>query len=548
MGRLARSSWFRTSKTKLAQFPPSAPVKKLNQQHPDYAFYAETWDQIGTLYQGGVKIREAVMRGGQFLTKNPKELPEVFAVRQLRFSYTNLLGNVVGWYMSALFKQPPQLVKKQAGVEGEAALVIPQEVSDFCEEFEKNCDRGGVTFNDFMSQVAEACVLWRCAYVLIDIPAPASTGGQQVSLHEQKSQGLFNPFLVLYSPGSVIDWSMDAYGNLEWLVVYLRSQDQDFLGEAKVMDSWYYFDREQVALYQRDVKDGPSVGAGGGEEIARLVEGYPRAHAMADQKRVPVHRVCLKEGLWLANRVFLPLVNHLNQDNALDFVLMQSNIPQLVIEDGVSGKYEEDVTISAVGYHHIPNGGSISFLEPGGVAFEAGQARIDNLEERIYKACYLMDQARTNRSTPTAQSGVSKQQDKTPSRDALSGIGDVLRPAMQNIYADVLKIANFTQITPDVRGFDFSDKATAEDLQLLEQGAVIPVNSELFEREIGKKAVRLMLPDANPETLDQIDSQIDTNPTPSALAAQQQEAQQQAMVGKFEASVKSSAQGAASSE
>jgi hypothetical protein len=533
----------------MPNFPQSAPVKKLNQEHPDYSFYKETYDQIDALYEGGVKIREAVVRGGQFLVKNPKELPEVFATRQLRFSYTNLLGNIIGWYISALFKQAPQIIKKREGAAGEAATKIPEDIAAFCAAFEKDCDRGQTELNGFWGQVAETALLYRCAYVLKDLPAPGAGDDMPLSLQQQKQQGLLDPYLVLYRPANVINWETDAHGNLEWIIIYARVQEQEFLGDPAVTDYWYFFDRQQVVLYEREVKTGNvSTDTGGQEEMAMLVEGYPRRHAMTDQDQVPICKIELPEGLWLANRVFLPLVNHLNQDNALDFGLMQANLPQLVIEDGDQGSYEEPVTISAVGYHHIPHGGKMYYLEPQGKAYEASQKRIDGLEERVYRACYLMDQARTNRSTPTAQSGVSKQQDKTPSRDALSKIGDVLRPAMQNAYRDVLAIAGYDNIEPDVRGFDFSDRATAEDMSLLEQASVVEVNSPTYERELGKKAVRLTLPDLNPETLEEIDGEIETNPTPSAQAAEAKEQQQAMMVQKFQASMKGAAGGGPATE
>lgn len=524
----------------MPEFPQSASVKKLSQEHPDYTFYKEVWEHISVLYEGGARIRESVLRGGQFLVKNPKELPEVFNVRQQRFSYTNLLGNVIGWYISELFKQPPQLVKKKAGSEGDAALKLPTEIEDFAEAFEKDCDRAGKSFNDFMHDVAEAALLYRSAYVLVDLPSPdAGIAPGPLSLQAQKDAGMLDPYLVLYTPSNVINWATDAYGNLTWCVIYVRVQETEFLTEPRTMDYWYYFDREQVVLYERQVKStatGTAI-AGNGDEFATLAPGYPRPHAMSDKARVPVWKVELPKGLWLGNRVFLPLVNHLNQDNALDFGLMQANLPQLVIEDGTNGSYEEPVTISAVGYHHIPNGGSMKFLEPEGKAYVASQARIDHLEERIYKACYLLDQARTNKSTPTAQSGVSKQLDKTPSRAALSGIGDVLRPGQQNIYRDVLTIAGYDTIEPDVRGFDFSDRATAEDMDLLEKATVVPVNSETFERELAKKNVRAALPDLNPETFKIIDEEIDKNPTPSQLEAQQKELQRQDTIKQFNAAM-----------
>lgn len=521
-------------------FPQQAPVKKLDSQHPEFTFYQEAWQQIATLYQGGIAMKQAVVRGGQFLVKNTKELPEVFSTRQQWFSYTNLLGNVIGWYMSALFKQPPQYVLKQSGVEGEAALEAPQDVADFAETFEKDCDRSGTSLTDFWRKVLECALLFKSAYVLKDTPGPQGDEAP-LTLQQQQDQGLFNPFLVLYSPLNVINWETDAYGNLEWITIKIQVQQQEFLQDAKTTDYWYYFDRQEVALYEREVKQGSTDSTDTSEEMATLAPGYPRRHAMADQNKVPVAKVTLPEGLWLSNRVFLPLCNHLNQDNALDFGLMQANLPQLVIKDGQNGEYEEPITISAVGYHHLPFGGEMAFLEPEGRSYEQAQKRIDVLEERIYKACYLTDQARTNRATPQAQSGLSKQMDKTPSRDALSGIGDVIRPAIQSVYEDVLAIAQHEDVDPDVRGFDFADKATSDDMALLESGIVIPVNSRRYEREIQKKVARLQLADLNPEAWDEIDKEIDTNPTPSEVEEQQKEEQNAQQVAQFNATLKAQA-------
>lgn len=524
-------------------FPPSAAVKKLDQEHPEYSFFKEAYDQIDLLYQGGIAMREAVVRSGQFLVKASKELPEVYATRQLRFSYTNLLGQIIGWYTAALYKEKPQITKTLAGVTGDKAQQLPKDAAAFCTSFEDDCDRAGTSLNDFMQNAAEKALLFRKAYICLDTQGPSGDRPAPETLAEQKSSGALDPFLVLYTPRDVINWETDAYGNLVWIQIKIRVTEQDFLGEAKIVDYWYYFDRQNVALYQRELKTGAVVGttnAGGAEEMATLADGYPRPHAMADKKQVPIRPVALREGLWLANRVFLPLVNHLNQDNALDFALFQANLPQLVIEDGLNGAYEEPVTMTPVGYHHVPNGGDMYFLEPEGKSYEASQARIDNLEERIYKSCYLTDQARTNRSTPAAQSGLSKQQDKTPSRDALSGIGDVIRVAQQRLYRDALDLAGFDKITPDVRGLDFSDKATAEDIALIEQSSVVEVNSPLFEREIAKKNVRLSLPDANSETLDAIDAEIDNNPTPSEQQAQQMEDQREAQIAQFSSSLQSS--------
>jgi hypothetical protein len=186
-------------------FPSTVKVTKLNAQQPEYASLRGAYDDFSTLYEGGKAIRDRVT---QFLRKRPKELSDVYTVRQQNFSYTNLLGNIVGWYEAALFKQAPQIVKKQAGATGDAALKIPGEVETFCAGFEKDCDQGGTSFVDFWPQVLESLLLYRSAYVLVDLPG--SDGSAPLSLGAQVQTGRLNPFLAAYDPTSVVNWECDA--------------------------------------------------------------------------------------------------------------------------------------------------------------------------------------------------------------------------------------------------------------------------------------------------------------------------------------------------
>ncbi len=513
------------------QFPATVPVEKIDAKHPEYSACSNAWSEFGMLYEGGYQFKAFV---SQFLKKNVKELGEVYMDRSWRIGYTNLLGNIIGWYQSAAFKVAPQIVKRTRNTIGEKSLVIPRAEGDWCADFEKDCDRGGKKFIDLFRDCLESILLYRRWYCVLDLPIPSES--TPLTLGEQRAQGLLDAYLCGYSPESVINWQVDGYGVLEWATIKITVESQAFLEDPKITDYWYHFDRQHVALYECDRKQ-DSIQIAGSQQVdpvATLAVGYPRPHALSDRGQVPIWRVELPKGLWLANRVYLMLLNHLNLDNTLDFGLNKSNLAQLVIE----GKYDDNVVVSEVGYHQLEVGGKMYYLEPEGKAFETSSKRLETLEERIYKACYLQDQARTNRSTPTAQSGISKQQDKTPSRDVLSAMGDILRTGMQEIYQTVVDIRGF-EIDVDVRGFDFSDKFASDDLDFLEKASVIPVNSTRYEREIQKMAARLTLPDANEETIQAIDDEIDASPTPSEQAMQQQEANNAAMSSKFEQSLKS---------
>src|ERR1035441_3428999 len=140
-------------------FPSTIPIKSVGATASDYDQYREAWQTVSDLYKGGAILRDAVQKRGLYLLRKPKEPAEVFQTRQQRFSYTNLLGNILGWYVAALFKTPAQLVKKIAGATGDAADKIPQPIQDFCTAFEKDADRAGTTYADFWRLVFESLVL-----------------------------------------------------------------------------------------------------------------------------------------------------------------------------------------------------------------------------------------------------------------------------------------------------------------------------------------------------------------------------------------------------
>jgi len=509
-------------------FPPSLSIKDLKTTASDYNQYAETYRTVSDLYQGGSVLRDKVIKSGYYLLQKPKEVSEVFRTRQQRFTYTNLLSNIVGWFGAALFKVPAQIVKTTENAQPGTVPKIPSDATTFCEALEKDCDRAGTSFVDFWRKPFESLILNRAAYVLIDLPSPDDGDAPALSLGEQQQSGALDPFLVLYTPAQVINWECDRYGNLEWCIIAVSNEERVAFKPCVTVDSWYYFDRQEVACYRATRQD-EKVGE---DQKANLVTGYPRKHAMSDLNRIPVRRIEVPEGLWLANRVFLLLLNHLSLDNGYDFGLFQSAFAQLVI----SGNFDDSVVMGETSYLKLNTGDTAAYLEPEGHAYEAIDRRLQSLEERIYKSCYLMDQARSNRSTPTAQSGASKQQDKTPSRDALAAFGDIIRPVMQLVYADMLAVRGIENVVPDIRGFDFEDRADAQDLQTDMQAMAIDIESDTYRRERDKDFAQKRLPDANKETLTKIFGEIDTNPTPEAAAQALQEAQQAQQIDKFTAS------------
>lgn len=494
----------------MQEFSSTLPVKQLDAAHPFYSEVLDSWNQLATLNCGGYKIE---LEFTNLLRKRPQELGEVLQMRKAAASYTNLLGNITGWYDSALWQQQPNF-----DVTGETG-----EVKSFRESWEADVTRTRISFRRFFKGIAESMLVNKFAYVLIDQPTPK---WQIANRAQQDAQRLVDPFLIEYKPQNVVNWGEDEFGALNWAVIKTQESESVFAQDPIKRDVWTYYDTQQVARYTR-LLTGDSV-----PDFATLDVDYPRSHCLSAVNRIPLYRFSVPDGLWFGNRVRLPLLNHFNLDNALDWGLSNSCLAQLYVKGRYGGASIgiEKVTVSEVGYHQLDENGEMGYIEPEGTAYDASQKRLDNIEERIYKACYLQSQARTNKSTPTQQSGISKIQDLMPANDALSGIGDVMRPALQLIYGDVLYV-RFPTATPtiNVRGFEFNDKAVGK-IELIDAASVVEVNSPTYEREIAKEIVHVVFPDRPPNWYTTVEGEIDANPTPLEQQQQQQDAANEAKV------------------
>jgi hypothetical protein len=507
------------------EFSSSLDVKKLDNHHPEYKLFSKTWRDLGLLYAGGDLLKD---KAPDFLARRPKEPPDIWASRQDVFDYTNLIGNICGWYTAAAFSKPIEFMFKLANAANEeAAMKLPADAQAFIDDWQADCNGAGVDLPTFWQRVFEQVLIYKHSYVLIDLPEPGSA--VYASKMEQRIAGALDPVLINYDPTCIKNWGTDDYGNLQWCVLKVTTFESKPLMPNMVRDCWYIYEPTQVWAfaneYEADITTGRQSDA-----KATKVEGYPRPHALTSVGRVPIRKVCVPDGLWLGNRIILKLRKHLNMENALDWQLINSCMAQLA----VFGDYDENPQISEVAWHHFPKGTDARWLEPEGKASTITSERLAKIEENIYKSCYLMDQARTNKSTPSAQSGISKQMDKTPSRDALQSYMGILGPEAQRVIDDVLIVRQFgDQITADVRMPQFVDRDSTDTLEEVQILQSMNIQSDSFDKELQKQAIRVALPEGNPALIELIEKEIEAAPTKSEMAAQQAQVQQLAFEQSF---------------
>lgn len=506
-------------------------LSMLRQKRPEWNDKSEVWTDLHILYTGGYLIRQNAMR---FLWRRPKEDANVYSVRVDHVSYHDLLGTGLGWYAAELFETAPEigLLQEQPNGPGKPPTTDIQFFYDH--KFFKNCDRNGTSYVNFWQRdVMPKMLIFGEAWVLTDLPkAPGDDEDQPTSLQEQRDMGLLDPHLTAYTPMQVINYQFDQTGDLEWCVIQTTYQENVFLGAPMAVDRWYYFDKTSYRVYEyrRDlekagettvqvtpagaanltIQNAPinqAMASDRDPEVPLIAEGL---HALAEFRRCPVRRYLLPDNLWIANRAYLPLLDHFNQDNSLSWALFMANLAMPVIIGDV------DLTnqvLSEMGFIQLPEGCSYKWTEPEGKSFEVSQKRVATLREEIYRSMYLYGIGREQSSTAGSQSGFSKQMDFMAASDILDALGELIIEGMQNMLVDVADSRGDDGLVFDVRGFHFEEHVTLQEIETIDKAINMLVPSATFERELYRLVARAFLKDANPELFEKIIEEINGGPT-----------------------------------
>lgn len=469
-----------------------AKVDDLNVEHPEYENRHEAWTDLALMYEGGAMLRGSSER---LLKKRPREDEEVYAARRERFTYQNILGTALGWYGAALFETDPEVFFSEGN-------------DKFYSGFLEDCDGIGTSYVDFFKRVFQNLLTFGSAWVLTDTKT-VEEGEQPQTLQEEKVRGLLDPHLILYSPLDVINWKTDPRGELQWAVAKTVVEDQEFLGAKMIVYTWYYYDKKEYRVYEdrMTVEEAKTISSGSSGRSAKLIR--QGAHSLALENRLPLRKVTLSEGLWLANRAYLLLLDHINQDNTLAWSLFMSNLAIPVIIGDID---TSNMTHSESGYLQFPTGTEYKWTEPEGKSFLHSAKRVEALREECFRSMNLQSQGRSMRATPAMQSGRSKLLEMAPAQQILSGMGDDIRRHMQQVLKDVIS-ARREAVVPDVRGFSFDDDMTTEEVFAVTSLMGLRIPSDTFEKYIYKKVAKSWMTDANRKELETVYKEIEAGPT-----------------------------------
>ena len=469
-----------------------AVIERLNREHPEYRDRKEMWQRYWDFYVGGEQLRR---NASFYLVRRQKEPNDVYAERLARVFYENYLGSCIDWYAATLFRTRPVITVRTA--------IRP--VQDFYTELLEDCDCRGTPLLELARKVFIQTLVFRESFLLVDFPRVA---GDVASRAEEDAVGKSRAYAVPYSPQQVINWKLDKDGDYEWVVLRTERTYQEDLNSPDVIreQCWSYYDRENFQIYKlasHKIDGGVSETSspdGGGVEL--VDEGQ---HGLAGLGRVPLVKMSVTDGLWLANKVGLLQQEHFNKSNALSWALHMGLFAMPVI---YSDREWQQIVGEAYYIQLAPND-RFGWTEPEGHVFQIAADNLDRLKDEIYRVCYLMTQAGGREAHNLGQSGVSKRRDFAVTQEVLRAYGDLVKDFLGRVL-QLTAQARKDPVEIEITGMDqFEEPDFGEELKNARGLQEIGIGSSRFEKEVRKRVALKYLENASQETKNEILREIE---------------------------------------
>lgn len=237
-----------------------------------YENYIDQWKYLLVSYMGGEEYRQAGL-----LTKYQLETAQEYTSRLRNTPLDNNCASVVTVYNSFLFRESPQ---RDFGI---------AESSPELQDFLKDADMDGRSFNSFMADVSTWCSVFGHSWVIMSKP---DTGA--LTRADEIAEGV-RPYVNLLTPVNVLDWSWKRRPNGRYELDYFK-YIEDINGDIETIREWtvdtihtYVIDRREQALLEETVEPNglfriPAICAYNGRTLTRGI-GISDISDIADAQR-----------------------------------------------------------------------------------------------------------------------------------------------------------------------------------------------------------------------------------------------------------------------
>ena len=167
--------------------------KQLDYKHPDYDEWAAEWEVYRDV------VGDVLVDTSRYLERNSMEAPSQYAFRQKLAEWIPETPKAIERLVGALYSQKPK-----------------RELGGTFDEFVANVDRKGSSLDVFVERVCRTMLTYGSTRVLVNVPRVDLD--RPLTRADEIELGL-RPFLINYTPLSVINWDVDPEGRTSMVLI-----------------------------------------------------------------------------------------------------------------------------------------------------------------------------------------------------------------------------------------------------------------------------------------------------------------------------------------
>ena len=487
----------------------------LRQTHPEYTL--GIWTELQDFYLGGYHL---LQRTGAYVPPQADESQTRYGDRLKSIGYINYLGQIIDYYVSALFSQELQVTDAPDSSNPNT----PGELSDptFYAAFESDADLGGTAFASVIRDAFRDAILLKRALVCVDFP---DVGQQATTRLEEESLGANRAYVYRMPLEQLVNWEVDRYGLYKFCVAYTLSSNQDspadFRGgvlhhEFKIWTiehggfaRWDRYAIDQTKTEPIDPKM-PVPWIDGGETSFR---------------RIPILSFELRDGLWVGNKVGPLAKEHFARRSILveaenksmmavpyvkrgpEIGAIGGEVPSMTQQDSNRGSNPVR-RFQNSGWVALGAGDDLGFAEPEGKAYQIVSAELHQLKDEMHRVVHQMAASVDNKASSTRRSGDSKKQERVAEAIILTQFGKDIREFSRVIYKTIsdARREDIVWVTRGLDRFESDDRETllAEAIQV----DMVRIPSTTFLTEYKTQLAFRLVENLNAQTADVIRAEI----------------------------------------
>jgi hypothetical protein len=467
-------------------------IKQLEAKHPEHE--GDLWRDYEALYRGGKDFRRRVHR---FLKQNPKEPLQVYENRKAEAVYRSYIGTVIDYFAALLFSVP--LIYTPHLPDSDDDTEPPEWLADI----EDDCDGSGTDLVEFLRLSLIDSMVKRSSWWLLDYPDNYGSGSNRI---EADQLGATDVRLRRLCRENVNDWSRDKRGRLTWAIVRHEEKPRETPSDTRglTLITWMVCDRHQIDYYSVELKDGERLNEEADVQPYRTVR-----HGLGD---VPIVELDVNDGLWVANRLESPQLEHFRLSSANNWSIRRTCYAMPVFK--VAEPESFGTKAMGAGYWiAIGKDESAEWIAPPTAHLAHTSKEIDAQKDEIFRLVTQMSLGVDNNAAAIGRSAESKIADAEAIQVVLRAYGARIRDVLKRTL-HLLSKARGDALDWNVEGLDkFETVPAAALLEGLKIAMEIGVPSKTFKVEAKYRAATGLLPGLDQATkqliLDEIEVGVD---------------------------------------